>query len=142
MTVTISKEFAWEMGHRLPYHTEGCQNIHGHSYRARVSVAGEPDAQGMVIDYTDLSRVLRPLLEQMDHAYMVDPSDELMKQTLDSSGLKRLDVPFFTTAENICAWLLEEIHAVLRAKPNVQRIEVTVMETAKTTATCAWSRDA
>ncbi len=142
MTVTISKEFAWEMGHRLPYHTEGCQNIHGHSYRACISVSGSPDERGMVIDYTLLSQAMRPLINQMDHAYMIDPSDELMKGVLEEGGLKKLEVPFFTTAENIALWLRDELIPVLSAKPNVGEIEVTVMETAKTSAVCRWRRDA
>ncbi|MGA1250362.1 MAG: 6-pyruvoyl trahydropterin synthase family protein, partial [Candidatus Kapaibacteriota bacterium] len=52
MISRIAKEFHWEMGHRLPFHDGGCQNIHGHSYTMRVEVIGEIDpATGMVIDY-------------------------------------------------------------------------------------------
>ena len=29
MRTTISKQFRWEMGHRLPFHEGLCKNIHG-----------------------------------------------------------------------------------------------------------------
>ena len=55
----IGKEFRWEMGHRLPLHTRGCQNIHGHSYKLIVEIEGEPGANGMVADYTDLKQIVK-----------------------------------------------------------------------------------
>ncbi len=54
MESRIAKEFHWEMGHRLPFHQGGCQNIHGHSYTMRVEIIGTIDpATGMVIEHPE-----------------------------------------------------------------------------------------
>lgn len=141
MSVTISKEFSWEMGHRLPYHTAGCENIHGHSYRARIELLGDPDENGMVLDYGVLSKIVRPIIDQLDHAFMVDQSDTMMKQVLAASGLKQIEVPFYSTAENIAAWFLDQVRERLGQPKSVRAVTVTVMETSRTSATCSWCCD-
>ena len=35
----IAKEFRWEMGHRLPLHDGACRNLHGHTYKAVVTLS-------------------------------------------------------------------------------------------------------
>ena len=137
MPITVAKEFRWEMGHRLPYH-ETCKNIHGHSYRMMVEVTGEVDDSGMVIDFGDISTIVRPLIEAMDHSFMVDPSDKLMLEVLSTSGLKRTEVGFYSTAENIAHWILSQVCDRLFTKPLVSRVRVEVYETA-TSSACASS---
>lgn len=132
--VRIAKEFRWEMGHRLPYHTEGCQNVHGHSYRMEVEVEGTLDKGGMVLDYGDLDKVVRPLVARLDHSFMVDPTDTLMHGLLAESGLKATPVTFFSTAENIARMMMEEVRCALADRPNLTGLVVRVHETAKTVA--------
>lgn len=134
MSVRISKEFRFEMGHRLPYHSGGCQNVHGHSYRLHVSIIGKQDEGGMVLDYDTLGSVVRPIVKELDHAFMVDPSDTLMLNFLDESGLKAMHVPFYSTAENISRYLLERIQDELRVFPHLDRIIVRLQETERTYA--------
>lgn len=117
------------MGHRLPYH-ETCKNVHGHSYRMVVEVTGDLDDGGMVIDYGIISDVVKPIVAQLDHSFMVDPWDDLMREVLDSSGLKTTEVEFYSTAENIAQWVLGQISASLFASPNVCSVTTRVFETA------------
>jgi len=42
------------MAHRLPFHDGGCRNVHGHSYSMTIELVGEPDRNGMVLDYFDM----------------------------------------------------------------------------------------
>jgi 6-pyruvoyltetrahydropterin/6-carboxytetrahydropterin synthase len=132
MGVSISKEFRWEMGHRLPGHPL-CGNPHGHSYRLIVEVHGEPDASGMVMDYGLMSDVVRPLIDQLDHSFMVDADDRLMTEFLAANGFKTSAMPFRATAENIAIWFAEQLAPSLPA--NVERLTVTVCETERTSAT-------
>ncbi|MDA3844331.1 MAG: 6-carboxytetrahydropterin synthase, partial [Candidatus Kapabacteria bacterium] len=69
MKTKIAKNFDWEMSHRLPNHDGLCRNIHGHSYKMRVELEGEPNKQSMVIDYYDMKLVISPLLEKLDHCF-------------------------------------------------------------------------
>jgi len=79
----VAKEFKWEMGHRLPFHEGLCKNLHGHSYKLMVEFTGEPDNTGIVIDYYDIKKVIQPLIEKLDHSFLVNSSDRELIEALD-----------------------------------------------------------
>jgi 6-pyruvoyltetrahydropterin/6-carboxytetrahydropterin synthase len=124
----IGKEFKWEMGHRLPEHFGQCKNIHGHSYKMLVEFEGELDENGMVIDYYDVEKIVYPIIEKLDHAFLVNTDDKLTIEFLEKLNSKKVVVDFESTAENICTYLLNQIKdADLPA--NVKAIMVKVAET-------------
>ena len=128
-TVRIARIFHWEMGHRLPFHTGGCANIHGHSYRMWVEVEGLCDEHGMLIDYGDLKLAVQPLVEPFDHAFLCDDSDATMRDFLAAQGLKIFVVPFHTTAENIARYFVERIWEVLLPIGRISDVSVRLHET-------------
>ena len=130
----IGKEFRWEMGHRLPLHEGGCRNVHGHSYRMHVSVTGELDENGMVVDYFDLREIVDPLIERIDHAFLCDTSDTDMLAFLEKHEMKRVIVNFPSTAENIARWLLDQVVEPLQRYKNLKTIAVRLHETERTYA--------
>ncbi len=130
----VSKDFHWEMGHRLPFHTGGCRNIHGHSYRMQVTIEGDLDEHGMVIDYFDLKEIVEPLVARIDHAFLCDENDGAMVAFFAANPLKHVVVPFLTTAENLVGWFLEEIAAVLAPYTNMRTLIVRIHETERTYA--------
>jgi 6-pyruvoyltetrahydropterin/6-carboxytetrahydropterin synthase len=134
MLTRISKSFRWEMAHRLPFHEGGCRNIHGHSYSMTVELAGEPDANGMVLDYFDLVNIVEPLVKEIDHAFLCDNSDALIKDFLKSSDLKVVFVDFPTTAENIAGWFFEKLSEHFMPMKNIRELRIIVSETERTTA--------
>lgn len=103
----VAKRFRWEAAHRLPWHTGGCQNLHGHSYAMMVELEGEPDAQGMVIDFQDIKRVLKPLVEAWDHAVLVAADDAALAQAVALLGSKHFVFPYDTTSENLCRYVVD-----------------------------------
>ena len=132
--IEIAKEFHWEMGHRLPFHEGGCRNVHGHSYRMRVSVSGTLDGNGMVVDYFDLRRILDPVIDRIDHAFLCESSDAVMLAFLEENNLKRVVVDFPSTAENIALWLLGQVAEELQGYENIAEIAVRLHETDNTYA--------
>ena len=130
----IAKDFHWEMGHRLPFHEGGCRNVHGHSYRLRVVVTGFLDENGMVVDYFDLRRIIDPVVAQIDHSFLCDQSDTDMLGFLEQHDMKRVIVPFPTTAENIASWLLQQAVEGLKEYSNLTSIAVRLHETVNTYA--------
>jgi 6-pyruvoyltetrahydropterin/6-carboxytetrahydropterin synthase len=111
MEITIRVE--WDMGHRLPNHGGGCRNLHGHRYAAEVTLrgsvivaAGAPD-EGMVVDFGPVKQLVRGLLEERDHRFLLSESDPLFGQMRHLPGM--VFVPFVPTAENIAADLLRQI---------------------------------
>jgi 6-pyruvoyltetrahydropterin/6-carboxytetrahydropterin synthase len=124
----IAKEFRWEMGHRLPEHFGQCKNIHGHSYKMLVEIEGELNKDEMVIDYYDVEKIINPIIEKLDHAFMVNKNDKVVLEFLEKMNSKKVIVDFQSTAENICLYLLNEIKKV-RLTQNVSEIKVRVYET-------------
>lgn len=81
----IYREFHFEAAHFLPSAPAGHANarIHGHSFRARVTVEGEPDPEtGLVMHFDDLSAALAEAREALDHR-MLNEVEGLSAPTLE-----------------------------------------------------------
>lgn len=104
MKYTITKSFRFEAAHSLPHLPEchQCHRIHGHSYEVIIGVSG-PLVNEWVQDYADISGVVKPLIDSLDHRYLND----LMLCA--------------TTAENLAGWLWKKLEGPL---PLISRIEV------------------
>ena len=126
----IAKEFHWEMGHRLPEHFGLCKNIHGHSYKMIVEFEGELDEQGMVIDYYDVEKIIAPIIDELDHAFMVKDDDVIALDFLEKLNSKKIVVSFESTVENICKYISDQIIKSNLPK-NIQYITIRVYETAE-----------
>jgi 6-pyruvoyltetrahydropterin/6-carboxytetrahydropterin synthase len=66
----LTKSFRFEAAHMLSGTTLGevSEEIHGHSYRAEVTVRGIPDAQtGMIVDLGRLEQRLDRIRRRLDH---------------------------------------------------------------------------
>jgi 6-pyruvoyltetrahydropterin/6-carboxytetrahydropterin synthase len=124
----IAKEFRWEMGHRLPEHFGQCKNIHGHSYKMMVEFDGELNNNEMVIDYYDVEKIVNPIIEKLDHTFMVNKNDKVVIEFLEKMNSKKVVVDFQSTVENICLYLLDEIKKT-KLPENVNEVKVRVYET-------------
>ena len=126
----IAKVFHWEMGHRLPEHFGLCKNIHGHSYKMIVEFEGELDERGIVIDFYDGEKIINPIIEKLDHAFMVKDDDQITVEFLEKLDSKKVVVDFFATVENICIYISDKIIKSNLPK-NIKFIKVRVYETAE-----------
>lgn len=124
----IAKEFRWEMGHRLPEHFGLCKNIHGHSYKMIIEFEGELNKDQMVIDYYDVEKIINPVIEKLDHSYMVNKDDKVLLEFLEKINSKKVIVDFHATAENICLYLLDEVKNCSLPQ-NLSSVKVRVYET-------------
>lgn len=97
-------------------------------------LTGEPDANGMVMDYFDVSSLVRPIIDELDHCFIVDAHDVIMKEFLLAHSLKVVEIGDATTAENIAAYLLQRITNVLSTADTLTKISIRVYETEKTFA--------
>ncbi len=74
----LSKQFRFDAAHTLDrsIDTMSSRRIHGHSYRAEVTVRGRPDpATGMVVDLGLLERSLADARDALDHSFLDEVSD-------------------------------------------------------------------
>ena len=135
MKVSITREYAWEMGHALYRHKGKCYRPHGHNYRMEVEVSGEVDkTTGMVTDFGDLDEVVKPIIEDYyDHSFHVNADDPRFNGEYQSITWVVSHAYYEPTAERLAMGLHFDI---LQDLPKHLKIErVTLYETEKSSAT-------
>jgi 6-pyruvoyltetrahydropterin/6-carboxytetrahydropterin synthase len=106
--IRITKIFQFEMAHALHGYDGACKNIHGHSYELSVTLIGRPredkedPKKGMVIDFSDLKGIIKPIIDGLDHATMLNGTTP-QKESAEHNPLfqKLVLVNFQPTCENI-----------------------------------------
>lgn len=113
----LRKTYQFEAAHLLPHlpATHKCRRLHGHSFKVEIAIEGPCDPKlGWVMDYADITKAFKPLLNQLDHFYL--------------NEIPGLENP---TSERIAIWIWE------RLKPGLPLLtEVVVAETC--TAKCIY----
>jgi 6-pyruvoyltetrahydropterin/6-carboxytetrahydropterin synthase len=117
--VTIEETFA--AGHALRNYRGKCENVHGHNYRAEVTLRGaELNAIGLLVDFVELKRAVHAVLDRMDHQWLNDlpPFDAINP-----------------SAENMAKYIYDEVSAALTAQEGVRVASVRLWETDTASAT-------
>jgi 6-pyruvoyltetrahydropterin/6-carboxytetrahydropterin synthase len=105
----VSKEFHWEMAHRLPFHPGRCKNLHGHSYKALIQFEGELNPNGMLIDFYDIYDIVNPIIDEMDHSIICDKNDKELIEIAHKINERIVVIDKPSTAENISIYIAERI---------------------------------
>lgn len=74
---SITKTVDFCAAHRLPWHLVCCRT-HGHNYRVSATVRRESgllDENGIVIDLSQLGRIMRSIAAGLDHSLLNDMED-------------------------------------------------------------------
>jgi 6-pyruvoyltetrahydropterin/6-carboxytetrahydropterin synthase len=129
----IAKEFTWEMGHRLTFHEGKCRNLHGHSYKCLIELTGNPDANGIVLDYFELKKIMDPILDELDHSVIVWDKDFELIDLLKKLNSRTVISDSQTTAENICTYFIKKIKSS-NLPENIKELKVRILETEDTYA--------
>ncbi len=109
------------MSHALLNYDGLCRNIHGHSYKLQVTIAGEPmlDAgspkDGMVIDFSILKKLIQEqIISKLDHSLMINEKAPIDKLTAVGQMYERLQVvPFQPTSENMVLYIAGQVKLLL-----------------------------
>jgi 6-pyruvoyltetrahydropterin/6-carboxytetrahydropterin synthase len=107
MKFELSQRFYFEAAHTLRRKIDaaGSLRIHGHTYHAEVTIAGQPDPEsGMMMDLAFLRQEVEKVREKLDHHFL----DEV-------PGLGP------ATLENLCTFIYNDLKGAL---PNIQRITI------------------
>lgn len=98
----LSKQFRFEAAHTLAraIDAEPSRRIHGHSYRAEVTVRGVADAEtGMLVDLGLFSRALAQARDGLDHRFLDEVAD------LGPATLENLSVWIWRKVSDVCPGL-------------------------------------
>ncbi len=111
--VTVEQTFA--AGHALRNYRGKCENVHGHNYRVRVTVAGDRlDETGLLVDFLDVNRLIGGVVEYLDHQFINDlaPFDQINP-----------------SAENIAKYFYDRVSSGLKGEVAARVSQVQVWET-------------
>lgn len=136
----ITKEFKFECAHALTGYDGKCSHIHGHSYKLRVTVKGEPidDPKspkfGMVVDFNDLKKIIKDnIVDKFDHALILRRDAPLVEEISKNYG-NTVITDFQPTSENLVTYFAALIKDELPDK--VELYSLKLSETA--TASARW----
>ncbi|MDR1966481.1 MAG: 6-carboxytetrahydropterin synthase QueD [Synergistaceae bacterium] len=108
----LRREFSFDAAHRLVKYHGKCEKLHGHTYRMDVEVSGQPDEEGMIVDFVLVKRIVEDeVISKFDHAYLNDVISQ-------------------PSAENIARFAFERLDPLLRG-PNYSLSSVQVWESPK-----------
>ncbi|MBN1589837.1 MAG: 6-carboxytetrahydropterin synthase [Pirellulales bacterium] len=98
----VTREINFCYGHRLLNYEGKCAHLHGHNGRVLITAqASGLDSQGMVVDFTEIKRVVQGWVdEHLDHRMVLRRDDPAV------APLEKLGEPLFLidvnpTAENL-----------------------------------------
>jgi 6-pyruvoyltetrahydropterin/6-carboxytetrahydropterin synthase len=95
------REFTFEAAHKTTPDTP----LHGHSFKAKVVLTGEPvPVFGWTHDLLTVDPIIQEIRGRLDHSYLND--------------IEGLETP---TLENVARWLWERLDSAI---PGVDRVEV------------------
>ncbi len=135
---TVTRQFEWDMGHRVTNHESLCKNPHGHRYKLMVEVTGPLNethnhaAQGMVLDFGALKQLVNEtVVDRLDHSFMYWGKDAVMKTFAQANkDLKLVAVSFVPTAECIVSYIAEQLQKALDVHmPNISVSRLELNET-------------
>lgn len=115
----ITKEFGFEMAHMLEGHKGKCLNLHGHSYKLKVTIKSEGCDGDMLLDFSELKQIVKAtVVDKLDHAfaYYINSSDAAEKEIaeiLKKNGRQVVGFPFRPTAEKMAEYIYNLLKAPL-----------------------------
>lgn len=135
-TLTLTRQFRFEMAHQLPNYIGPCANLHGHSYRLDVTISGEPaqsgPTEGMVMDFHALKQIVEEaIIAPLDHALMLRRNSQIADQLKGYTGRLVL-VDYQPTCENMLLDFANRLRPLL--PPGVTLDELTLAETQNSSA--------
>jgi len=87
----ITKEFTFDSAHQLTDYYGKCERMHGHTYKLQVTLEGEVQKNGLMIDFVVLKRIVKKhVLDKLDHHVLNDVVDN-------------------PSAENLVVWIWDQL---------------------------------
>ncbi|MEA3379091.1 MAG: 6-carboxytetrahydropterin synthase QueD [Nanoarchaeota archaeon] len=92
----VVKEFTFDAAHKLINYDGKCKNLHGHTYKIRISIKGQVNKEsGFLMDFGDVKKIVKEnVIDIFDHSYINDIIEQ-------------------PTAENMIIWIWNKLKSLL-----------------------------
>lgn len=95
--IKVVKEFTFDAAHFLPNYDGPCCNMHGHTYKLQIGLAGEVGADGFVVDFSYLKKIVDMfIIKEVDHQLL----NEIIGQDFPAEN---------PTTENMVLWIVKRM---------------------------------
>jgi 6-pyruvoyltetrahydropterin/6-carboxytetrahydropterin synthase len=157
--VRVSKDYTvFAAAHFVSYDDDQVEPLHGHNYRAALSVEGDLDERNAyVYNFVPLKRALRAICDSLDHRLLLPTGNPLVaiEHTSGAYHVRSAGKTYVfpeedvvqlpitnTTAEMLAQWIGGELNARLAGtdgfRPGLTALEVEVEESFGQRAFCRW----
>lgn len=136
---TITKEFKWDMAHRLPDYQWKCWNVHWHTYKVLITLEWKTVQNGwsndwMLRDFWLLKPIKEWIDENRDHSYVWVYGDKVT-EWLKNEWFKVYVMDMAPTAENMAKILFDKFKNEFPLK------SITIYETPTSFTTYDWENE-
>ena len=83
----------------------------------------------MLLDYAVLKKITNAILCKYDHSFVFDKSDQMMIDFFSKNAFKYVVIPVYSTAENLCNIIAEELIPNIINYRNIKRFSIRISET-------------
>ena len=107
--VSVTKDYlVFASAHFITFAGHRCEGLHGHNYRARVTIEGALNEESwFVFDFVELKRIMKRLCDEIDHLVLL-PLDSDRVKVVEDGEIVRVSVdgkPRYTFPRRDCALL-------------------------------------
>jgi 6-pyruvoyltetrahydropterin/6-carboxytetrahydropterin synthase len=132
--VSVTKDYlVFASAHFITFAGHRCEGLHGHNYRASVTIEGALNEQAwFVFDFVELKRIMRRLCDEIDHLVLLPLTSDRVHVSEDGDNVNvgvdgkpryvfpRKDCALLpipnTTVEMLARMLTERLQAALTAE--------------------------
>jgi 6-pyruvoyltetrahydropterin/6-carboxytetrahydropterin synthase len=140
--VHVTKDYlVFCAGHFITYEGSQCETLHGHNYRVAVTLNGPVDENFYVFDFTTLKKLMKRIVDELDHRMLLPLHNPLLKLQEEEDGIwvrykerrfffPRSDVVLLpipnTTAEMLARHLCGRVKAELSQRGTLLLTEIAI----------------
>ena len=122
------------------------ETLHGHNYKILINIYGNQDEENMILNFYDIKKVLKPIVDKLDHKILIPKNSNLLEITESDEQIiikipdynKEYEFPksdvimlpiMNTTVEEISHYLADKLMWNKEIKKeNIDQVTVTVFE--------------
>src|SRR6187397_137137 len=160
-SVSVTKDYlVFASAHFITFAGHRCEGLHGHNYRARVTIEGALNQESwFVFDFVELKRIMKRLCDEIDHLVLLPLKSDRVRVVEDGESVAvsvdgkpryvfpRRDCALLpipnTTVEMLAEMLIDRLRTALKeaGATGLTAIEMEVEENFGQSATCRVTLD-